>query len=276
MALDINTNISSLNAQRHLEESGDALTTSLERLSSGVRINNAYDDAAGLAIADKLNRDARVAAQAIRNANDGISALSIGEKALGNVSSILSRLSELASQSASGSITDTQRSAIQNEFAALLSEIARISTVTTFNGVQLLSAGTTVALQVGLDGTSNSQINFTTVDGSVSGILSVSQTSIAASTAASAQSALGLLTSAIANVAQTRGVLGAAESRLLQAVANLRIAQENFQAAEGRIRDTDVAAETANLTRASVLRQAGVAVLAQANQQPSLALQLLR
>jgi len=276
MALDINTNISSLNAQRHLTESGDALSTALERLSSGVRINNAYDDAAGLAIADKLNRDSRVASQAIRNANDGISALSIGEKALGNVGGILSRLSELASQSASGTLTDTQRSAIQNEFAALLSEVARISTVTTFNGVQLLSAGTTVSLQVGLDGTSNSQISFTTVDGSVSGILSVSQTSIAASTAASAQSALGLLTSAIANVAQTRGALGASESRLLQAIANLQIAQENFSAAEGRIRDTDVAAETANLTRASVLRQAGVAVLAQANQQPSLALQLLR
>lgn len=276
MALDINTNISSLNAQRHLEESGDALSSALERLSSGVRINNAYDDAAGLAIADKLNRDSRVAAQAVRNANDGISALSIGEKALGNVGGILSRLSELASQSASGTLTDTQRSAIQNEFAALLSEIGRISNVTTFNGVQLLSAGTTVSLQVGLDGTSNSQISFTTVDGSVSGILSVSQTSIAASTAASAQSALGLLTSAIANVAQTRGVLGAAESRLRQAVANLRIASENFSAAEGRIRDTDVAAETANLTRSSVLRQAGVAVLAQANQQPSLALQLLR
>jgi flagellin len=276
MSLFINTNTSSLNVQRHLEESGESLATALERLSSGVRINNAYDDAAGLAIADKLNRDVRVASQAVRNANDGISALAIGEKALGNVGSILSRLSELSSQSASGTITDTQRSAIQNEFTALLSEIGRISNVTTFNGVQLLSAGTTVTLQVGLDGTSNSQIAFTTVDGTVSGILSVSQTSIAASSQSSAQSALGLLTSAIANVAQTRGALGATESRLLQAVANLRIAKENFAAAEGRIRDADVAEETANLTRGSILRQAGVAVLAQANQQPSLALQLLR
>ena len=276
MALFVNTNLSSINAQRHLDESGDSLRTSLERLSSGVRINDAFDDAAGLAIADKLGRDVRVSAQAIRNANDGISALSIGEKSLGNVSSVLSRLSELASQSASGTITDTQRSAIQNEFAALLSEIGRISNVTTFNGVQLLSAGTTVTLQVGLDGTSNSQISFTTVDGSVSGILSVSQTSIAASSQSSAQSALGLLTSAIANVAQTRGTLGATESRLLQAVSLLRIAKESFAAAEGRIRDADVAAETANLTRGSILRQAGVAILAQANQQPALALQLLR
>lgn len=276
MALFVNTNVSSLNAQRHLDGTGTALSTALERLSSGVRINNAYDDAAGLAIADKLGRDVRVATQAIRNANDGISALSIGEKSLGNVSSILTRLSELASQSASGSITDTQRSAIQNEFAALLSEIGRLQNVTTFNGVQLLSAGTTVALQVGLDGTTNSQISFTTVDGTVSGILSVAQTSIAASSQASAQSALALLTSAIATVAEKRGLLGATESRLLQAIANLQIAKENFSAAEGRIRDADVAEETANLTRASILRQAGVAVLAQANQQPSLALQLLR
>lgn len=276
MSLFVNTNLSSFNAQRHLAESGESLRTSLERLSSGVRINDAFDDAAGLAIADKLNRDVRVTAQAIRNANDGISALAIGEKALGNVGSVLSRLSELASQSASGTVSDTQRSAIQAEFTALLSEIGRISNTTTFNGVQLLSAGTTVALQVGLDGSTNSQISFTTVDGSVSGILSVSQTSIAASSQSSAQSALGLLTSAIANVAQTRGTLGAVESRLLQAVANLRIARENFAAAEGRIRDADIAAETANLTRASILRQAGVAVLAQANQQPALALELLR
>jgi len=276
MALFINTNVASFNVQRHLEESSESLNSSLERLSSGVRINNAYDDAAGLAIADKLNRDVRVVSQAVRNANDGISALAIGEKALGNVGSVLSRLSELASQAASGTVSDTQRSAIQAEFTALLSEVGRISNVTTFNGVQLLSAGTTVTLQVGLDGSTNSQITFTTVDGSVSGILGVSQTSIAASTQASAQSALGLLTSAIANVAQTRGTLGAVESRLIQAVANLRIAKENFAAAEGRIRDADVAAETAALTRASILRQAGVAVLAQANQQPSLALTLLR
>ena len=276
MALFVNTNLASLNAQRHLEETGASLATSLERLSSGLRINNAYDDAAGLAIADKLGRDVRVSDQAIRNANDGLSALAIGEKALGTVAGTLTRLSELASQSASGTVSDTQRSAIQAEFTALLSEIGRISNVTTFNGVQLLSAGTTVTLQVGLDGTTNSQINFTSIDGSVSGILSVSQTSIAVSSQSSAQSALGLLTTAIATAAQSRGTLGASESRLLTAIAQLRVAGENFSAAEGRIRDADVAAETANLTRANILQQAGVAVLAQANQQPQLALQLLR
>ena len=275
MALFVNTNTFAINAQRHLEETGAGLRTSLERLSSGLRINDAYDDAAGLAIADKLGRDVRVATQAIRNANDGISALAVGEKALGNVTDILTRLSELSSQASTGTVTDTQRSAIQEEFAALLSEITRISTTTTFNGVSLLSAGTSVQVEVGLDGTSNARIEFTTVDGSLSGVLQGS-TSIAASTQASAQSALGILTSAIAQVAKTRGSLGAYESRLFTAISNLRVARENFDAAQGRIRDADVAAESANLTRASILQQAGAAVLAQANQQPQLALTLLR
>ena len=275
MSITVNTNLASLNAQRHLDESSDSLTASLERLSSGLRINNASDDAAGLAIADKLERDVRVAAQAVRNANDGISSLAIGEKALGKVTDVLTRLSELASESATGTVSDTQRSAIQQEFAQLLSEITRISNTTTFNGVQLLSAGTTVAVQVGLDGTSNSQISFNSVDGSLSGILQ-GQTAIAASTQGAAQSALGVLTSAIANVANTRGTLGAFESRLVTAIAGLRVAKENFAAAESRIRDADVAAETGELTRASILQQAGTAVLAQANQRPALALQLLR
>jgi flagellin len=275
MAITVNTNLFAVNTQRHLAESSDALKKAIERLSSGLRINNAYDDAAGLAIADKLARDVRVANQAIRNANDGLSFLAVGEKALGQVTDILTRLSELAAQSASGTITNTQRSAIQQEFGQLLSEISRIQATTTFNGVQILSAGTTVAVQVGLDGTSNSQISFTTVDGSLSGVLS-GHTAIAADTASNAQSALGILTSAIATVTQNRGKLGSFESRLFVAVSNLRVAAENYQAAESQIRDADVAAESANLTRAQILQSAGVAVLAQANQQPSLALQLLR
>jgi flagellin len=273
MPLFINTNLSALNAQRHLARSSEALGTSLERLSSGLRINNAYDDAAGLAIADRLGADVRIATQAIRNANDGLSALAIGEKALGEATSILTRLSELASESATGTVSDSQRSAIQAEFTALVSEIDRISNTTSFNGVNLLSAGTTVTLQVGIDGTSDSQIAFSTVDGSSSGL---GLTGVAVSSQDAAQSALGSLATAIATVAQTRGTLGANESRLLTAISNLRVAAENFKAAEGRIRDADVAAETANLTRASILQQAGVAVLAQANQQPAVALQLLR
>jgi flagellin len=274
MPLIVNTNTFSLNAQGHLARTGESLRSSLERLSSGLRINDAYDDAAGLAIADRLQRDVRVVAQGIRNAGDGLSSLAIGEKALGEVNATLIRLTELAQQSATGTVTDTQRSAIQAEFSQLLSEISRISNTTVFNGVRLLSAGTTVAVQVGLDGTSNSQISFTSVDGSLSGILA-GQTAISVSNAGSAQSALGTLTSAIASVVQTRGTLGAFESRLITAIQNLRVAKENFAAAESRIRDADIAEETANLTRATILQQAGVAVLAQANQQPALALQLL-
>ena len=165
MALNIFTNVPSLNAQRHLETSSSSLNKSLERLSSGLRINSAADDAAGLALADRLRADVRIASQAIRNANDGISAISVGEKALGKVGEILTRLSELASQSATGLVSDTQRSAIQTEFTALVSEADRISVTTSFNGVNLLSGGTTVDLQVGLDGSSNSRISFTTIDG---------------------------------------------------------------------------------------------------------------
>ncbi len=274
MALFVNTNLASLNAQRHLDQSSGAVSQSLERLSSGVRINNAYDDAAGLAIADKLNRDVRVINQAIRNANDGLSALAIGDKALGTITDVVTRASELASEAATGTISDTQRSSIQNEFTALLSEIDRLSTVTTFNGVQLLSPTQTLAIQVGLDGGTNSQVSFSTADGSTSA-LGITNTGLAVSTQASAQSALGLLTSAIATIAQSRGKLGAYESRLLTAISGLQVASENFSAAQSRIRDADVAAETANLTRAQVLQQAGVAILAQANQQPQLALKLL-
>jgi flagellin len=273
MSLTVNTNVPSLNAQRHLSNSTLSLNKSLERLSSGLRINSAADDAAGLAIADRLRSDVRIATQAIRNASDGISAISIGEKAIGKTGEILTRLSELASQAASGLVADSQRSAIQEEFTALVSEIDRISSTTTFNGVNLLSAGTTVSLQVGLDGTSNSRISFTTVDGTSSGI---GLSGVAVSTAAAAQSALGTITSAIATVASRRGSLGSVESRLNTAVANLLVSRENFSAAESRIRDADVAEETANLTRASILQQAGVAVLAQANQQSALALTLLR
>jgi flagellin len=273
MALNISTNVPSLNAQRHLESSSNSLNKSLERLASGLRINSAADDAAGLAIADRLRADVRIATQAVRNANDGISAISIGEKALGKSGEIMARLSELASQAATGTVSDSQRSALQEEFTALVSEIDRISNTTTFNSVNLLSAGTTVALQIGLDGSSESRISFTTVDGSASGI---GLSGVGISTAEAAQSALGAISSAIATVASRRGSLGSIESRLNTAIANLRVARENFSAAESRIRDADVAEETANLTRTTILQQAGVSVLAQANQQPSLALSLLR
>lgn len=272
MPLTVATNVPALNAQRHLATSGGQLSKSFERLSSGLRINSAADDAAGLAIADKLRADVRVASQAIRNANDGISAISIGEQALGKVGEIFTRLSELAQQSATGLVSDPQRSAIQMEFSALISEVDRISNSTTFNGVSLLSAGTTIDLQVGLDSSADSRIAFSTVDGTASGF---GLGGLAVSNQEASQSALAAISTAIELVATKRGTLGAIESRLRTAISNLRVARENFSAAESRIRDTDVAEETANLTRATILQQAGVAILAQANQQPSLALQLL-
>ena len=273
MALNVFTNVASINAQRHLDESSAMLAKSLERLSSGLRINSAADDAAGLAIAERLRSDVRLASQAIRNANDGISAMAIGDKALGEVGNILVRLTELAEQSATGLLGANNRSALQAEFDNLVSEIDRISQTTSFNGVNLLSAGTTVSLQVGIDGTSNSRIDFSTVDGTSSGL---GLSTVSVSDAVAARSAIGLLNNAIASVVARRGSIGAIESRLNISIANMRVARENFSSAESRIRDADIAMETANLTRTSILQQAGVAVLAQANQQPQLALQLLR
>ncbi len=270
----INTNLLSLNAQRHLAETDEALRTAFERLSSGLRINHASDDPAGLAIADRLKRDQRVAAQGIRNANDGISLLSLGDQALGQISDIVARLSELASESASGTLTNTERTDLQVEFSQLVAEVGRIATTTTFNGVAVLAGATTISIQVGLDGTAASRVDVATVDATPTALFGGTPLSVA--TAAGAQTALGVLTTAVQTVASARAGFGAGESRLLTAIATLRVAAESYAQAESRIRDADIAAETAALTRAQILQSVGTAVLAQANQQPAFALQLLR
>jgi len=284
MAVTINTNVAALNAQRRLGNSTSALRGSFERLSSGLRIVRAKDDSAGLAIADSLRADGRIASVAIRNANDGISLISIADGALDQMSSVLTRMAELSEQSANGVLAVDQRSALQQEFVALGSEIDRIAVTTTFNGLQLLSGGATVQLQVGFNSTSNSQISFTGVDGTLAAI-GLAQTSgsliysISAGSAvngqAAARSALDAVKLAIGSLTTNRGTLGAAESRLGVAITNLSVARENFASAESQIRDVDVAEEAANLTRLNILQQAGSAVLAQANQQPALALSLL-
>ncbi len=286
MPITINTNIASLNAQRRLGNSTADLQKTFQRLSSGLRIVNAADDAAGLAIADSLRADQRIATVAIRNANDGVSLISIADGALGQMGSVLARMAELSEQSANGVLTSTQRSALNSEFAALGSEIQRIAVTTTFNGLSLLSGGAQVALQIGFDSAANSQIGFSGVDGTLAAIgLAPSGSSIltyslnAATTAAgqdAAKSALDAVKAAIGSLVANRGTLGAAESRLQVTITNLQVARENFAAAESQIRDVDVASEAANLTRLNILQQAGAAVLAQANQQPSLALSLLR
>jgi flagellin len=286
MAITINTNVAALNAQRRLSTSTSSLRGSFERLSSGLRIVRAKDDAAGLAIADSLRADGRIASVAIRNANDGISLISIADGALDQMSSVLTRMAELSEQSANGVLATTQRSALQQEFTALSSEIERIAVTTTFNGLTLLSGGASVSLQVGFNSGSNSQITFTGVDGTLAAIglarqgtssLIYSINAAGADTVgqAAARSALDAVKLAIGSLTTNRGTLGAAESRLGVAITNLSVARENFSSAESQIRDVDVAEEAANLTRLNILQQAGAAVLAQANQQPALALSLL-
>jgi flagellin len=272
MALSIVTNVPAVSAQNSLAASTDRLNKSLGRLSSGLRINQASDDAAGLAVADQLRADVRIAGQAIRNANDGVSAINIADKALETVGSSLARLAELAEQSATGTLSTTQRSSIQSEFAQLVSEIDRIATTTKFNGAQLLSSAANINFQVGLDNSVNSRItlNSVTATSSVLGLASA-----AVSNSSAALSALSLINSAISTVATNRGQLGATQSRLQIAIENLRALRENFSAAESRIRDVDVAEETTNLATATILQQAGASILAQANQQPAVALSLL-
>jgi flagellin len=281
MAVTIGSNIASLQAQRRLSLASERLGATYERLSSGQRINKASDDAAGLAIADALRANQRVASVAIRNANDGISTIAIADSALGEIGNVLSRLAELAEQSANGVFSTTQRSALQNEFTALSSEVERIAVTTEFNGVRLLSGNSTLVLQVGFNSASTSQISYTGVQGTLSALglantntsaltFSINGISIAEGQSAS-RLTLDAVNTAISSLASTRGVLGAAESRLRVAINNLSVARENFASAESRIRDVDVASEAAELTRLGILQQAGAAILAQANQQPGLA-----
>lgn len=285
MAITIGSNIASLQAQRRLSQSNEALGLVYQRLSSGSRINRASDDAAGLAISNDLRAQQRVAAVAIRNANDGISSIAIADGALAEISNVLTRLAELSQQSANGVYSPTQRSALQNEFSALGSEIERIANTTTFNGVNLISGSSSLIFQVGFNSASTSQISITNVSGTLQSLglaatgtsvlsYSINQSTILDGQSASRQ-ALDAVNRAIGSLSATRGTLGAAESRMQVAINNLSVARESFAAAESRIRDTDVAADAAELTRLSILQQAGASVLAQANQQPAIALSLL-
>ncbi len=285
MAITLGSNIASLKAQRSLFASSLKLSDVYQKLSSGQRINKASDDAAGLAIADSLKAQQRIATVAIRNANDGISSIAIADAALGEIGMVLSRLAELSEQSANGVYSVEQRSAIGAEFVALSSEIERIAETTKFNGVKLLKGDTTMVLQVGFDSASTSQISFSGVSGTLASlglassgesklIYSLNGLSIEGGQSAS-RAALDAVNAAVGSLASTRGTLGAAQSRLSVAINNLSVARENFASAESQIRDTDVAQEAAELTRVGILQQAGAAVLAQANQQPSLALSLL-
>ena len=285
MSLNIRTNVPSVNAQRNLSLSTNALSKVYEKLSSGMRINNAGDDAAGLAIAEGLKADSRVATVGIRNANDGISMINIADSAIAEMTNVLSRLAELAEQSANGVYNNEQRSALALEFNALTSEVERIAYTTQFNGMLMLSGGANVTFQIGFDGSSLSQVGYKGAEctlaalglagaNSSTPIYSIIGDTIEASQSAACL-ALDAVNNAINSITRIRGTLGAAESRLETTIENLSSARESFQAAESRIRDVDVAEAAAELMRLNILQQAGTAVLAQANQQPQLAMQLL-
>jgi flagellin len=286
MAISLGINQGALRVNRELSKTANALSDSYARLSSGKRINRSGEDAVGLAIADSLSNSNRLMQVALRNANDGISAVAVADNALSEIQNILQRQSELAQQAANGFYTSSQRSVIQSEFNDLGSEIERIATATTFNGVALLSGGAAVVLQVGTDTTDLSQLTINGVQGTLQqiGLAAAGSSamiySLSGSTAtesqSAARSALTGVSNAISSVSQRRGSLGVMETRLQSTISNLSVARENLSAAEGRIRDLDVAEEAANLTRLSILQQVGAAVSAQANQSPRIALSLLQ
>ena len=279
MGLRVNSNVASINAQRNLVNSTGNLQKSLQRLSSGLRITRAADDAAGLAISEGFRADIRSLSQAQRNANDGISLLQVGEGALNEVSSILIRQRELAIQAANGTLGDAERDTLNTEFQDLISEINRISAVTSFNGATILESGSGVTFQIGVDATTNDRITINAVDARASSIgIGTSGASFVYATissVASARTTLALLDSAISQVASLRASFGTVQNRLESAIRSLAVSQENTSAAESRIRDVDFASETAELARNQVLQQAGISVLAQANVSTQSALSLL-
>jgi flagellin len=280
MALSVLTNVASMNAQRNLAATQDALAASVARLSSGMRINNAADDAAGLGISQSLKATISSLGQAQRNANDGISMSQVAEGSMNEMQGIVGRMRELAVQSANSTLGATERGYIQTEFTQLSSEINRIGSVTDFNGQKLLdgSASTGLTFQVGIQNTANDRLSMsiTKLTTSTLGSTSLHVASASLSTAAKAQSAIGVFDKAIQQLSSARAKVGASQNRMQVTIANLSVAQENLSAANSRITDVDVAQETANLTRNQILSQAGMAVLAQANQLPQAALTLLR
>lgn len=279
MTMTINTNVPSLNAQRNLAGTQSSLSTSLQRLSSGLRINSAKDDAAGLAISERINSQVRGYNVAVRNANDAISLMQVADGGAEQITNNLQRMRELAVQAANGTLNSGDRANLQVEFVALGKEISRLSQATRFNNVALLnSQASTFTFQVGAGTTTNDQISVKTLDvrASAAGILVNSGSiSISGSSSTNALRAITNLDSALKKITTARADFGAAMNRTQAVISSLQIAVENQSAARGRIVDADFAAETANLSRAQILQQAGTAMLAQANAIPQQVLKLL-
>lgn len=282
MALTVNTNVTSLSVQKNLNRAADALSTSMSRLSSGLKINSAKDDAAGLQIATRMSSQIRGQNVAVKNANDGISMAQTAEGALQESTNILQRMRELAVQARNGTNGTADQTATNSEFSQMSDELSRIAASTNLNGKNLLdgSAGT-MTLQVGANtGTANHidlvlSSKFDAVSMSVDkGTLALTGTS--ATVAGNIDNAITAIDAAIAQIGATRANLGASQNRLTSTISNLQNITENVTAAQGRVQDTDFAAETANLTKQQTLQQASTAVLAQANQLPSAVLKLLQ
>lgn len=285
MTISIQANIAAIRSQRLLESNGTSLSQTFQRLSSGSRIVTAADDAAALAISESLRVKTRIASVALRNANDAISFISLSDSALASINQILPRMAELAEQSANGTYSNVQRSALNQEFFALASEVDRIAATTRFNGVTMLMDDASLSFQVGFDSHSASQITFltSTSKGTLEALMlaqgdklsySLNAATVEAAMDAS-RTALDAVMAAIANVSEKRGHLGALNNRLEAAISQISSVRENTAAAGARIRDIDIASESAELVRRTIIAQVGAAVLAQANQAPALALRLL-
>lgn len=274
MSLFVNTNVSSLNATRQLFNSGGALSTSFERLSSGFRINSSKDDAAGLQISDRMTAQIQGLNQAVRNANDGISLAQTAEGALAETTTALQRIRVLAVQSQNGINSSADRLALQLEVSALKAEISRIASTTQFAGVTILNGTYSAVFLVGANAGQSISVNISRTGGGygTSG-LSMANTTVA--TAAGASAAMAAVDAAISIIGAQRADLGAIQNRFQSTIRNLSNISENVSAARSRIKDTDFAVETANLTRNQIIQQASITVLGQANQRPQSALQLL-
>jgi len=281
MAMTINTNIMSLNAQRNASASQMSLATSMQRLSSGLRVNSAKDDAAGMAIADRMNTQIRGMTVAMRNANDGISLAQVAEGGLAVVTDILQRMRELAVQSINSTNTSGDISALNQEYTQLASELDRNMSSVQFNGTSLFTATADFSFQVGANAGQTvtvSAADLGVASGAITGVLPSSGAVTTALTTANAGNSANLsaIDDALAAVNSSRATLGAIQSRFQQTITYLQTAVENQTAARGRITDADFAAETANLSRTQILQQAGTAMIAQANQMPQQVLQLLK
>ena len=270
----INTNIMSLNSQRNLNQSASAMATAVQRLSSGLRVNSAKDDAAGLAIAERMSAQVRGMNVAIRNANDAISLSQVAEGALGTVGNMLQRMRELAVQSANATNGAGDRSNLDAEFQQLGSEITRVLQNTKFNGLAIIGANAgTSTFQVGANSTDTIAVTTTRLDNNAN-VTAVTSTNV--TTAALATAAIDLVDTALTTINNERALYGATQNRFESVISGLQINVENQQAARSRIVDADYSSETAALTRAQILQQAGVAMLAQANASPQSVLSLLR